>query len=83
MHICTFITSYFKSIYIDISEYIDLSIYKKSNLFRLPNQRNQEKTRYHEIINGKITDFAINRIPYSSIEYIDSKLYNYNKNKIP
>ena len=76
------IISHFKSVYKNISEYIDLSIYKSYNLFRLPNQSNEQKKNKHIIIKGEYINFIVNYIQFGSIEYMNSNLYNYNKNKI-
>ena len=76
------IFEHFKLVYPQIQKYIDTSIYKTNNLFRLPNQTNEVKKYIHEIINGTALDFIINYIPVTTKEYIDSKLYIFNKNKI-
>ena len=44
------IFEHFKLVYPQIQKYIDTSIYKTNNLFRLPNQTNEVKKYIHEII---------------------------------
>ena len=51
---------------LDISSYIDDGVYNINNLFRLPNQTNNEKPIPHTIINGKIEDFIFNYINENS-----------------
>ena len=53
------IISHFTSVYKYISSYIDLSVYKSYNLFRLPNQSNKEKINKHSIIKGENVIFII------------------------
>ena len=54
-----------------------LTIYKKSNIFRLPYQSNKEKQYVHSIIQGKPIDFVINYINNSK-NYYNSETYKYN-----
>ena len=72
------IINHFKSIYTDISEYIDLAIYKSSNILRLPLQTNQNKLYNHEIVTGEMDNFVITYIPFNSKEYMFSNLCKYN-----
>ena len=81
------IISHFKSLNSDISEYIDLSIYKSSNIFRLPQKSNKKESYGHQVITGEMINYMIHYIPSDSIEYIFSNLCRYNilrnkKNKI-
>ena len=65
----------FKKTYPNYSKYIDVSIYVKSKLFRLPNQlkNNVDGTQHILINDSKITDFIINYIDEDSIN-IDDKI---------
>ena len=63
----------FKEKYENISQYIDVSIYKSNNLFRLPNQTNINKCIKHTIIKGTMKNFIINYIDESR-PYFESNL---------
>ena len=72
----------FKNMYPIFSKYFDNSIYKKTNIFRLPFQTNKEKQYGHLIIQGNTNDFIINNIPYFCKNFYESEIYKYNlKNK--
>ena len=71
-----------KFMYASFSQYFDNSIYKKTNIFRLPFQSNKEKQISHSIIQGNPLDFIINNIPYFCKNFYESNIYKYNlKNK--
>ena len=64
------------------SQYFDNSIYKTSNIFRLPYQTNKDKKFCHLIVQGNPIDFIINNIGYFSKNFYESEIYKYNlKNK--
>ena len=60
------------------SKYFDNSIYKKTNIFRLPYQTNKEKQFCHLIVQGNPIDFIINNIGYFSKNFYESEIYKYN-----
>ena len=68
----------FKNMYPIFSKYFDNSIYKKTNIFRLPYQTNKEKQISHSIIQGNPIDFIINHIGYFSKNFYESEIYKYN-----
>ena len=72
----------FKNMYPSFSQYFDNSIYKKTNIFRLPYQTNKDKNISHCIIQGYPIDFIINHIGYFCKNFYESDIYKYNfKNK--
>ena len=56
------------------SKYFDISVYKKSNIFRLPYQTNKEKKYIHNIIQGYPIDFIFNHTGYFSNNYYESDI---------
>ena len=56
------------------SQYFDNSIYKKTNIFRLPYQTNKQKQISHSIIQGNPIDFIINHIGYFSKKFYESEI---------
>ena len=57
----------FKNMYPSFSKYFDNSIYKKTNIFRLPYQTNKEKQISHSIIQGKPIDLFFCILNYQNI----------------
>ena len=76
------IIEHFKNIYLLFSKYFDNSIYKKTNIFRLPYQTNKEKNISHSIIQGYAIDFIVNHIGYFCKNYYESDIYKYNLKNI-
>ena len=73
-----FIIENLKKMYPLFYKYFDNSVYKKTNIFRLPLQTNKEKSIIHSIIQGYPIDFIVNNIPYFCKKYYDSDIYKYN-----
>lgn len=60
------------------SQYFDNSIYKTTNIFRLPYQTNKQKPYIHTVIKGYSIDFIFNHIGFFSKNYYESEIYKYN-----
>jgi len=56
----------FKECKKDLTKYIDESVYKNNQLFRLPNQTNKDKSISHIIKNGSEKDFILDYIHIES-----------------